>query len=69
MPELPEVETIKTILNPIVKGKTIKAIRVFRAKSVLSGADELVKSLTGETFLSVSRMGKFLIFHLTHVDG
>lgn len=66
MPELPEVETIKTILNPIVKGKTIKAIRVFRAKSVLSGADELVKSLTGETFLSVSRMGKFLIFHLTH---
>jgi formamidopyrimidine-DNA glycosylase len=66
MPELPEVETIRAILEPIVKEKTIKAIRVFRDKSVLTGAKPFVKSLVGETFLSVSRMGKFLIFHLTH---
>ena len=66
MPELPEVETIKTILNGIVRGKTIADVHVFRAKNILSGAPAFVSSLKGETFLSVSRRGKYLLFHLTH---
>jgi len=66
MPELPEVETIRRILEPAIKGKTIKDIRVFRAASVLSGAAEFQSSLRGETFLSVSRKGKFLLFHLAN---
>lgn len=66
MPELPEVETIRRILEPALQGKTIKEIRVFRAASVLSGASEFQSSLRGETFLSVSRKGKFLLFHLTN---
>jgi len=66
MPELPEVETIRRILEPAIKGKTIKEVRVFRPASVLSGAKELQSSLRGETFLSVSRKGKFLLFHLTN---
>jgi formamidopyrimidine-DNA glycosylase len=66
MPELPEVETIKNIINPIVKGKTIADIRVLHAGSILSGEKEFVSSLKGESFLSVSREGKFLLFHLTN---
>jgi formamidopyrimidine-DNA glycosylase len=66
MPELPEVETIKNIINPVIKGKTIDNIRVFHAGSILSGEKEFISSLKGETFLNVTREGKFLLFHLTH---
>lgn len=66
MPELPEVETIKEIIEPEIKGKTIAAIDVYRGASILSGDKEFVSSLVGETFLSLSREGKFLLFHLTH---
>lgn len=66
MPELPEVETIKRILETIVNGKTIEKIEVYREKNIISGAKEFVDSLTGETFLRMSRKGKYLIFHLTN---
>jgi len=66
MPELPEVETVRTILEGIVEGKQIAKIHVYRAKNIVSGAEDFVASLTGETFLSVERKGKYLIFHLTH---
>jgi len=66
MPELPEVETIARILNPLVRGKTIASIRVLRPKNILTGAEGFVASLTGERFLAVTRKGKFLLFHLTH---
>jgi formamidopyrimidine-DNA glycosylase len=65
MPELPEVETIARILNPLIAGKKIADIRVLRPKNILTGAEEFVASLTGETFLEVTRKGKFLLFHLT----
>jgi formamidopyrimidine-DNA glycosylase len=66
MPELPEVETVRAILAKIVVGKRIANIHVYRAKNIVSGAEDFVRSLTGETFLSVSRKGKYLIFHLSH---
>jgi formamidopyrimidine-DNA glycosylase len=66
MPELPEVETIKNVILAEIKGKTIKDIRVFRAKSLLTPQETFVSALVGETFIDVSRAGKFLIFHLTH---
>ena len=65
MPELPEVETIKTILDDIVKNKTIKSIKILRDKNILNDPGFFVSSLVGQTFLNVSRIGKFLIFHLT----
>lgn len=66
MPELPEVETIKNILLPIVKGKTIKEVRIFRPKSIVGDSEEFGREVTGETFLNVTRRGKFLAFHLTN---
>lgn len=65
MPELPEVETVKRILTNIVKGKTISSIDVYRGKNLLPSPDFFVSSLVNETFLDVTRIGKYLIFHLT----
>ena len=66
MPELPEVETVKNVLLPIVKGRKIIKIDVYRAKTIEGNVDEFVSLLTNQTFLDVSRVGKYLIFHLTN---
>ena len=66
MPELPEVETVKNVLIPIVKNQTIKEVEVLREQTIISGAKEFRKALKDQTFLDVTRIGKFLIFHLTN---
>ncbi len=66
MPELPEVETVKTILKPVVINHKITGIDILRNSSVPGDRDLFISSLTGETFLDVTRIGKFLIFHLTN---
>ena len=66
MPELPEVETIKEILKKIVTNQKIVRIDVYRKLTIEGDADEFVSSLENETFLDVSRIGKYLIFHLTN---
>ena len=66
MPELPEVETVKSVLKPIVVGRTITGIDVLRNASVPCDIPTFVSSLTGEKFLDVTRIGKFLIFHLSN---
>ena len=65
MPELPEVETVKNVLIPIVKNQTITGIDVLRLSTIHGDKDEFISSLVGKTFLDISRIGKFLIFHLT----
>ena len=66
MPELPEVETVKNVLIPIVKGRTIKNIDVNRKTIIQGDSEEFKKYFKNETFLDITRIGKFLIFHLTH---
>ena len=66
MPELPEVETVKSVLEKVVNGRTIQKIDILRPSSVPGDKEQFVSSLTGEKFLSMSRIGKFLIFHLTN---
>lgn len=66
MPELPEVETVKNLLIPIVKDRKILSIEVKR-KSIIEGDENVfVSSLIGETFLDIKRIGKYLIFILTN---
>ena len=64
MPELPEVETIKNTLLPIVKDKRILKIDIYRNKTIEGDPKEFQNVLTGKKFLDVSRIGKYLIFHL-----
>ena len=66
MPELPEVETVKRVLLPIVKDCTILKIDVLRKSVVNNLEQEFISYFTNEKFLSISRIGKFLIFHLTN---
>ena len=66
MPELPEVETVKKVLTPIVKDRTITKIEVLRASIVNNQTEAFIYYYQNETFKSISRIGKFLIFHLTN---
>ena len=66
MPELPEVETVKNILNTIVKGRKITRIDILRSSTIISPLDEFVPTLVGQTYKEVTRIGKFLIFHFTN---
>ena len=66
MPELPEVETVKRVLEPIVKDRKIVKIDVLRMSIVNNQAEPFISYFENEQFLSISRIGKFLIFHLTN---
>ena len=64
MPELPEVETIKNTLIPILKNKKIIKIDVLREKTLLTNKDLFISSLINASFIDIKRRGKFLIFIL-----
>ncbi len=63
MPELPEVEVLARHLRPVLRGKTIRSIRVNRAKILRPTSErELKRVLIGAKFKSLSRRGKYLLF-------
>ncbi len=66
MPELPEVETVKNILLPLVKGKTIHRVEIYFDRLILSNLNEFKSTLKGQTILDISRYGKFLFIKLTN---
>lgn len=65
MPELPDLEIVRKVLSPRLTGKTINDIKVIRPLVVrdltLQGFAE---TLAGQTFASVWRRGKILLFPL-----
>jgi formamidopyrimidine-DNA glycosylase len=67
MPELPEVETVRRILDPHITGQTITGVtlRDFTAvlETTLPGVDP-APSIIGRTFTGTSRRGKYLMLHL-----
>ena len=65
MPELPEVETVKRILTPILVNKTIKDVDILYPKMILSPLEDFAKNLRGKTFLDIRRKGKYLLFFLS----
>ena len=66
MPELPEVETVKNVLLPIVKDRKILSIDINR-KTIIQGDPAAFSNyFINETFKNITRIGKFLIFHLSH---
>ena len=66
MPELPEVETIKNTLLPLLKNRKILNVEIYREKTVLGDPLTFKNKLTNQTFKTISRKGKYLIFHLTN---
>lgn len=63
MPELPEVETIKNVLKPILIGNTITSIDVLRSQIIQGNPMDFKQYFEGETFENIERKGKYLIFH------
>lgn len=63
MPELPEVETVRAGLEPLLSGATIGGVTVFRDSCVRhqgGGASEFRLALTGASVGPVVRRGKYL---------
>lgn len=65
MPELPEVETIRRELEPLVAGRSIERVVVADPRLVQPSAPNQVESaLTGEKVAAVERRGKYLLLLL-----
>jgi len=70
MPELPEVEVLKRHLAPVLRGKTIREVRALRSKVLApTSPGEFVRTLSGATFVNLSRRGKYLRFELRAATG
>ena len=69
MPELPEIETIKSVIEPQIQGSVIDNITVARPEVVAyPTADEFCRAVTGQAISAMSRRGKFLIIHLKNAN-
>ncbi len=66
MPELPEVETIRNTLKPLVVGKRIDHVSIYYNKMIEGDASVFSNSLEGESIQDIDRVGKYLIFKLDH---
>ena len=66
MPELPEVETVKSALEPIVTGQTIRTLRLARADLRWPMPEGLAKLVEGRRMGRPQRRGKYI---LLPVDG
>jgi len=66
MPELPEVETIRRQLAPIVEGRRLWRVEVCDPRwSAPLAPDELADALRGRRIEQLGRRGKYLLWHLS----
>ena len=69
MPELPEVETVRRVLEPQLRGLAITGVRPNRPEVIARpAADEFCRILTGQTIVAMTRRGKFLGIMLASGD-
>jgi formamidopyrimidine-DNA glycosylase len=67
MPELPEVETIRRSLEPLITGRRIIGVRIILLKALRGITPEMFTgAVSGETIKAVERRGKYLILRLTN---
>ena len=64
MPELPEVETVRRMLEAHVVGRTVRAVALSGLALREPVSRGLARGLRGRAIRGVSRRGKFLIFEL-----
>ncbi len=66
MPELPEVETIRVQLAPIVEGRTLRQVEIVDERwSRPLAPQELAAALVGRRVESLGRRGKYLLWNLS----
>ena len=64
MPELPEVETVRRGLVPVLEGRRLERVQLRRADLRFPFADGFGQRLTGRTVVSVGRRAKYLLIGL-----
>jgi formamidopyrimidine-DNA glycosylase len=73
VPELPELEIVKEVLQRRVVGQTIEAVQVHPKGGAIVIRDltrhGFAETLTGSLIENVERRGKFLLFSIKPVDG
>lgn len=69
MPELPEVETVRRVLEPQLLGRKIQRVTVNHPQVIARpAADDFCSRLTGQTIAGTGRRGKFLSLLLESGD-
>jgi formamidopyrimidine-DNA glycosylase len=66
MPELPEVETVRRGLQPVMEGKRILSVRTNRADLRFPFPERFARRLTGRTITAMGRRAKYLMADLDH---
>lgn len=63
MPELPEVETTRRSLAPVLEGRRLTAVEVRRDRMARRNVrpQDVIDRLTGRTVLRLGRIGKFIV--------
>lgn len=64
MPELPEMETYKKLLDIKLTGKAITEVEINREKSINIPSLEFVQEVKGKQIIKIDRRAKHLIFRL-----
>jgi len=64
MPELPEVETVRRSLLPII-GRRVESVEVFEPRLRRRMANGFAGQLNGRTIETIDRRGKYLLFRLS----
>ena len=64
MPELPEVETVRRGLRPVMRGARIDKVELRRADIRFPFPPSFAKRLTGRRIMEVGRRAKYLLFEL-----
>lgn len=65
MPEIPELEAVKAVLQDRIVGGTIRAVSVYKPLVIRSlTGEDIHEVLMNQTLRAVRRRGKYLIFHL-----
>lgn len=66
MPELPEVETIRRQLAPLVEGRRLKRVEILDSRwSRPLAPEELADAIVGRRVERLGRRGKYLVWHLS----
>ena len=69
MPELPEVEIIKRILEPQLKTRKLETVQVLNEQIIAyPDIDSFITEMTGQTIECMSRRGKYLSIHFKNGD-
>lgn len=64
MPELPEMETYRRLLERHCQGRRIVDVEINREKSLNVSPGALASAVVGSSFVRFSRLGKMLVLHL-----